>query len=183
MMGAMTAHAPIGKRGSMSSPPPERPPAPLPPGTPAPAFRLRRAPEQTLALGSLRGRPVVLAFYPADWEPVSAEQLGTLQRFLPDVRRLGAALVGLSVDGIWSHLAFARAHGLAFPLLADAEPKGAVARAYGVYRADDDTSERALFVLDARGVIRWREVVPPSVDPGADGILTALERLRGAATG
>ena len=182
MMGATTTHAPIGKRGSMSPPPPERPRAPLLPGTPAPDFRLRRTLDQTLTLSGLLGQLVVLAFYPADWEPVSAEQLATLQLFLPDVRRLGAALLGLSVDGIWCHLAFARAHRLAFPLLADTEPKGAVARAYGVYRAEDATSERALFVLDAAGVIRWREVVPPCVDPGADGILTALERLRGAAT-
>ena len=161
----------------MNAPPPDHPPAPLPPGTPAPDFRLHRTPEQTLALGGLRSRPVVLAFYPADWEPVSAEQLEALQQCLPELRRLGAALVGLSVDGAWCHLAFARAHQLGFPLLADCEPKGAVARAYGVYRADDGTSERALFVLDADGVIRWREVVPPCVDPGADGILTALERL------
>ena len=177
-----TIHAPIIKRGSMTTPPPEHPPAPLPPGTPAPAFRLRRTLDQTLALSSLLGQLVVLAFYPADWEPVSAEQLATLQQFLPDFQRLGAVLLGLSVDGVWSHLAFARAHGFDFPLLADAEPKGRVARAYGVYRERDGTSERALFVLDAAGVIRWREVVPPSVDPGADGVLTALERLRGAAT-
>ena len=173
----MTTHAPIEKRGPMSIPPPDHPPTPLPPGTPAPDFRLRRTPEQTLGLGGLRGRPVVLAFYPADWEPVSAEQLEALQQCLPELGRLGAALVGLSVDGAWCHRAFARAYGLAFPLLADCEPKGAVACAYGVYRAEDGTSERALFVLDAAGVIRWREVVPPCVDPGADGILTALECL------
>ena len=167
----------------MPAPPPDRPPAPLPPGTPGPDFRLPRAPDQTLALGSLRGRPVVLAFYPADWEPVSAEQLATLQRYLPELGRLGAALLGISVDGIWSHLAFSRARGLAFPLLADAEPKGLVARAYGVYRAPEGASARALFVLDGVGVIRWREVSPPSVDPGVDGILTALERLRDTTPG
>ena len=177
-----TMHAPIIKRGSMSTPPSAHPPAPLSRGTPAPDFRLRRAPDQTLALSSLLGQLVVLAFYPADWEPVSAEQLVTLQQCLPELQRLGAALVGLSVDGVWSHLAFARAHGLDFPLLADAEPKGRVARAYGVYRERDGTSERALFVLDAAGIIRWREVVPPSVDPGADGVLTVLERLRGVAS-
>ena len=174
-----TIHAQIGKRGSMRTPPPERPLAPLPPDTPAPDFRLRRAPHQTLALSSLLGQQVVLAFYPADWEPVSAEQLVTLQQCLPEIQHLDAVLLGLSVDGVWSHLAFARAHGFDFPLLADAKPKGRVARAYGVYRERDGTSERALFVLDAVGIIRWREVVPPNVDPGADGILTALERLRG----
>ena len=135
MIVPMTTHAPIGKRGSMSTPPPKRPLAPLPLGTPGPDFRLRRTPDQTLTLSSLLGLLVVLVFYPADWEPVSAEQLATLQQCLPELERLGAVLLGLSVDGVWSHLAFARAHGLGFPLLADAEPKGLVARAYGVYRA------------------------------------------------
>jgi peroxiredoxin len=163
----------------MNAPRSDGAPAPLPPGTSAPDFRLPHAPGQTLALASLRGRPAVLAFYPAAWEPVSAEQLLMLHQSLPELRRLGAQLVGISVDGVWTQLAFARARQLDFPLLSDAEPKGAVARAYGVYRAPEGTSERALFVLDAAGVVRWREVAPLSVDPGADGILTALERLCG----
>ena len=167
----------------MSPLPADRPPMPLPLGTLAPEFRLPRTPDQTLALGSLQGRPVVLAFYPADWEPVSAEQLVLLQQTLPELQRLGAELVGISVDTVWCHLAFVRAHQLGFPLLSDTEPKGMVARAYGVYREQDGTSERALFVLDAAGVIYWREVAPLNVDPGADGILTALEHLRGAAMG
>ena len=150
---------------------------PLAARTVAPDFRLPSLPGQTVALSGLRGRPVILAFYPADREPVSSEQLAALQQCLTGLRRLGAALVGLSVDGVWGHLAFDLAPRLSFPRLADCEAKGAVARAYGVYREVDGTSERALFVLDAHGVIRWREVVPPCVDPGADGILTALERL------
>ena len=153
--------------------------APLPPGTAAPDFRLPRAPDQTLALSSLRGRPAVLAFFPAVWEPVTAEQLLLLRDSLSRLRRLSAQLVGISVDDVWAQLAFARSRELDFPLLSDAEPKGRVARAYGVYRDEDGTTERALFVLDAAGIIRWREFVPVNVDPGVDGILTALERLNG----
>ena len=89
-------------------------------------------------------------------------------------------LLGISVDSVWSHQAFARDRGLTFPLLSDFEPKGAVARAYGVYRAEDGTSERALFVIDGDGLVRWSYVAPVGVDPGMDGILTELERLESA---
>ena len=153
-------------------------PAPLAVGTVAPDFRLPSLPGQTVALSGLRGRPAILAFYPGDWRPVCSDQLSLLQEFLPHIERLNAALVAVSVDSAWSHQAFAQARGLAFPLLADFEPKGAVARAYGVYRGQDGTSERAFFVIDADGVVRWSSVAPVAVDPGIDGILTALERLQ-----
>jgi len=97
---------------------------------------------------------------------------------LPEFRRSNAELIGISVDGVWCHAAFARDRKLHFPLLADFEPKGAVAKRYGVYRRHDGTSERALFVLDAQGVIRWSFVSPVGINPGADGILTALEALK-----
>ena len=155
-------------------------PAPLPAATIAPDFRLPSLPGQTVTLSGLRGRPVILAFYPGDWRPVCSDQLTLLQDFLPHIERLNATLLAASVDSAWSHQAFAQARGLTFPLLADFEPKGAVARAYGVYRAQDGTSERAFFVIDAEGVIRWSSVAPVAVDPGIDGILTALERLQEA---
>jgi peroxiredoxin len=160
----------------MSTLPPD-PPALLPAGTPAPDFRLRGAPDRVVALRDLRGRPVVLVFYPGDWRPVCRDQLTLYQEFLPELARLGAVVVGISVDSVWSHEAFAYAQRLEFPLLADYEPRGQVARAYGVYREADGTSERALFVLDAAGVIRWSYVAPPNVNPGVDGVLTALEAL------
>ena len=81
------------------------------------------------------------------------------------------------MDGVWCHRAFAEDRHLHFPLLSDFEPKGGVARTYGVYREHEGTTERALFVIDAAGVIRWSYVSPVGVNPGADGILDALERL------
>jgi peroxiredoxin len=99
------------------------------------------------------------------------------QEVLPEFERYGSALLGISVDGIWSHVAFADARNLHFPLLADFEPKGEVARAYGVYRAEDGTSARALFVIDGAGIVRWSYVSPVAVNPGADGILRALETI------
>jgi peroxiredoxin len=150
---------------------------PLPPGTAAPEFRLPSAPDQTLSLAELRGRPVILVFYPEDWSPVCSDQLGLYQQLLPEFQRFNAELLGISVDGVWSHVAFARDRNLRFPLLADFEPKGEVARAYQVYRAGEGTSERALFVVDGEGIVHWSFVSPYGINPGADGILRALEDL------
>jgi peroxiredoxin len=156
---------------------------PLPPGTAAPDFELPSTPDQKVSLGEFRGRPVILVFYPEDWSPVCSDQLALYQELLPEFSRFNAELLGISVDGIWSHLAFAKDRNLHFPLLADFEPKGAVARTYGVYRAADGTTERALFVIDADGVIAWSYVSPVGINPGADGILSALERLGSAKAG
>ena len=151
--------------------------APLPAGTPAPDFTLHSTPDQTVSLRELRGRPVILAFYPADWSPVCGDQMGLYGEILPEFQRYGAALVGISVDGVWCHLAFAKERKLHFPLLADFEPKGAVSRRYGAYQPEAGESARALFVIDAQGIIRWSYLSPVGVNPGADGILTALDTL------
>lgn len=149
----------------------------LPPGTPAPDFTLHVTPDQTLSLSELRGRPVILAFYPADWSPVCGDQMALYNEILPEFQKFGAEMIGLSVDGVWCHRAFSENRHLHFPLLADFEPKGAVAQAYGVYRSADGNSERALFVIDKDGIIRWSYLSPISINPGADGILQALEDL------
>ena len=146
-------------------------------GEPAPDFELTTADGQRIALHDLRGSPVILAFYPADWSPVCGDQMSLYNEVLPEFERYGARLLGISVDGMWCHRAFTENRKLHFPLLADFEPKGDVARRYGVYREHDGTTERALFVIDADGFIRWRYVSPIDVNPGADGILEALDAL------
>ena len=151
---------------------------PMAPGQRAPDFTLLAAPGQPISLSGLRGQPVVLAFYPADWSPVCGDQMALYNELLPEFQRLGAQVLGVSVDGAWCHAAFSEARRLRFPLLADFEPKGEVARRYGVYREADGTSERALFVIDADGVVQWSYVSPIDVNPGADGILAALESNR-----
>lgn len=151
-------------------------------GQPVPDFTLPATPDQALSLAELRGKPVVIAFYPADWSPVCGDQMALYNEILPEFHKLGAEIIGISVDGPWCHAAFAHARKLRFPLLADFEPKGAVARAFGVYREKDGTSERALFVIDAEGVIRWSYCSPVGINPGADGILEALEKLHGETT-
>jgi peroxiredoxin len=147
-------------------------------GTPAPEFALHVTPDQKLALSELRGKPVVLAFYPADWSPVCGDQMALYNEILPEFQKRDAELLGISVDGVWCHAAFAKDRKLHFPLLADFEPKGAVAHQYGAYREADGVTERALFVIDKDGIIRWSYCSPIGVNPGADGILDALDALK-----
>jgi peroxiredoxin len=146
--------------------------------TPAPDFTLASSPDQSLSLSGLRGRNVVLAFYPADWSPVCGDQLAIYNEIMPLFTRYNAQLLGISVDSLWCHDAWKRERKLKFPLLADFEPKGEVSRKYGVYRAPDGTSERALYVIDGTGIIRWGFVSPIDVNPGAEGILDTLEAMQ-----
>ena len=155
----------------------------LAPGTPAPDFTLHSTPDQTVTLSDFRGQPVILAFYPADWSPICGDEMALFNEVLPEFRRYHAELMGISVDGAWCHLAYAKDHKLRFPLLSDFEPKGAIARRYGVYRWQDGVCERSLFVLDGDGIIHWSYVSSIGVNPGADGILNALESLSGQQSG
>jgi len=149
----------------------------LTPNTKAPDFSLPVTADQTLSLSELKGKPVILAFYPADFSPVCGDEMALLNEVLPEFRKYGAEVLGISVDGVWCHDAFAAHLKLHFPLLADFEPKGAVAQTYGVYREEDGVSERALFVISPEGKIHWSYVSPVGVNPGAAGILSALESL------
>jgi peroxiredoxin len=149
----------------------------LRPGTAAPDFTLRTRPDQSISLSQFRGKPTILAFYPADFSPVCGDQMTLYNQILPEFQRFNAELLGISVDGVWSHLAFSNDRNLHFPLLSDFEPKGSVAKKYGVYRNQDGITERALFVLDSNGIILWSYVSPIGVNPGAEGILKALESL------
>jgi peroxiredoxin len=146
-------------------------------GVVAPDFVLPSTPDQTVSLLELRGKPVVLVFYPADWSPVCSDQLALYNELAPEFSEYNAQIIGISVDGIWCHLAFAKDRKFHTPLLADFEPKGAVAQLYGVYDEKHGEAERALFVIDPAGVIRWSYVSPVGINPGADGILKALASL------
>jgi peroxiredoxin len=149
----------------------------LPPGERAPDFTLPAGPDQNLSLGEFRGRNVILAFFPAVFSPVCGDQMGLYNEILPEFQQLNAQILGISVDGPWCHEAYAESRKLRFPLLSDFHPKGEVARAYGVYNAEWGVAARALFVIDGQGVIQWSYLSPIDVNPGADGILSALEAI------
>jgi peroxiredoxin len=145
-------------------------------GTRAPGFSLHCTPDQKISLADFRGRPVILVFYPADWSPECGDQLGLYNELMPEFGRFDAQLLAISVDLAWCHTAYVKDRKLRFPLLSDAHPHE-VSASYGAFRESDGVCERALFVIDPAGMIRWSYLAPMGVNPGADGILRALEGL------
>ena len=152
----------------------------LPTGTIAPDFELFSTPDQKLRLSELTDKKVILAFYPADWSPVCDDQMTLYNEMGKYFARHNAQVIGISVDSKWSHLAFTEHHKFHFPLLSGFEPKGEVARLYEVYDEKTGECKRALYVMDENGIIRWSYLSPVGINPGADGILTALEQLDSA---
>jgi len=146
-------------------------------GTPAPDFELYATPDQRLRLSDLKGKRVIVAFYPADWSPVCSDQMALYNETLKLFRRHNAEVIGISVDSKWCHMAFSHDRKLHFPLLADFEPKGKVAKLYDVYNENEGECRRALFVIDEEGIIQWSYLSPDGINPGADGILDALEAM------
>ena len=153
------------------------PQAVLQPGRKAPGFSLKSSPDQEVSLSEFKGQPIILVFYPADWSPVCTDQLSLYNEIMPEFEKFNAKILAISVDGIWSHLAFAKERKLTFPLLTDFEPKGKVSQLFGAYNKKIGESARALFVIDRSGTISWSHLSPDDVNPGAEGILSALESL------
>jgi len=147
-------------------------------GSKAPDFELNATPDQKIKLKDFKGKNVILAFYPADWSPVCSDQMALYNEMLKYFSKYDAQILGISVDSVWCHLAFSGDRKLHFPLLADFEPKGGVSKAYGVYDEETGESKRALFVIDKEGEIAWSYLSPTAVNPGADGILDALEEIK-----
>jgi peroxiredoxin len=149
----------------------------LAPASLAPNFTLTSTIDNSISLTDLKGKPVILVFYPGDFTPVCGNQLTLYNELLSLFGEFDAQLLGISVDNLESHVAFSADRKLEFPLLADSDPLGEVARRYGVFDEESQTCERALFVIDRMGRISWSYLSPREVNPGADGILRALESL------
>jgi peroxiredoxin len=144
-------------------------------GQNAPDFTLRDQDGKKVTLSELRGQPVVLVFYPLDWSPVCTDQLSLYQDSMGDFKKQGATLYGVSVDSAFSHKAFQDHLGIQFPLLADFEPKGEVARKCGMYMEKHGTNERGFVVIDADGKVKHVHKSPSPLEiPAANLILDAL---------
>lgn len=150
---------------------------PLKVGTPAPDFSLKDTPDQKVSLSDFKGHNVILMFYPADFSPVCGGEVTLFNELLSEFKKYNAQLLAISVDNVWSHLEFAKQKNLHFPLLSDYHPKGEVSKNYHAYREDDGESERALYIIDKQGKIAWGYISPVGINPGADGVLKALEKL------
>ena len=153
---------------------------PLKKGTKGLDFSLKVTPDQTVSLSDFAGKPVILAFYPADFSPVCGGEMMLFNEILSELKKYKAVMLGISVDNVWSHLAFAKERNLHFPLLSDFNPKGRVSKLYNSYHEEDGVSERSLYLIDKAGKIAWGYISPIGINPGADGVLKALENLSGA---
>lgn len=157
----------------------ERVSAGLPEGALAPDFILPDADGRGVTLSELRGRTVVLVFYPLDWSPGCSQQLELYQQESAEFESRGATVLGISADSIYSHGAWAAVRGISFPLLSDFAPRGEVARRYRVWRDADSFSERAVYVIDREGVIRYAHVSPYLHHlPDLDQLLDAVDRVQ-----
>ncbi|HEX6169361.1 MAG TPA: redoxin domain-containing protein [Chitinophagaceae bacterium] len=146
-------------------------------GNKAPDFTLYATPYEEISLYDFQGKRVVLVFYPADWSPVCGDQLMLYNEITDVFDKMNTQVIGISVDSKWCHASYREQRNLGFPLLADFEPKGSIARMYGVYNEQEGECERALFVLDEKSIIQWSFLSEPDKNPGVEGILNALEKL------
>ena len=145
------------------------------PGAQAPDFTLPDQDGNEVSLAGLRGRRVVLVFYPSDFSPVCTDQLNVYQEVLGELEDRGATLLGVSVDSAWTHKAFREHLGVSIPLLADFHPKGEVAKAYGVWVDDYGVAARALVMIGPDGAVEWSHRTPSPLEiPGANLIFDAL---------
>lgn len=144
-------------------------------GEPAPDFTLRDQDGEKVSLSDYRGRKVLLVFYPMDFSPVCADQLSIYQEVKPQIAERGVELVGISVDHGFAHKAFQEKLGIDTRLLADFEPKGEVARAYGAYIEKVGHANRSLVLVDEEGTVEWVHESPTPLEiPGANVIFDAL---------
>jgi peroxiredoxin len=144
-------------------------------GEPAPDFKLNDQDGEEVSLSDYKGRKVLLVFYPLDFSPVCSDQLSIYQEVKPEIAEQGVELLGISVDSAYAHKAFQEKLGIDTTLLADFEPKGEVAKAYGSYIDGAGIANRTLVLVDENGVVAWAYESPsPGEFPGPNVIFDAL---------
>jgi peroxiredoxin len=147
-------------------------------GKPAPDFTLRDQDGEKVSLSGFRGGRVLLVFYPMDFSPVCSDQLSIYQEVKGEIEARGVTMLGISVDHGFAHKAFQEKLGIDTRLLADFEPKGEVARAYGAYIEKAGSANRSLVLVDEEGVVEWVHESPTPLEiPGANLIFDALESV------
>jgi peroxiredoxin len=148
-------------------------------GAPAPEFTLKDQDQKDVSLASFRGKKrVVLIFYPLDWSPVCTKEHTCLVNDMKRFDQLDAQVLGVSVDSVWSHKAYAEKMGIHYPLLADFQPRGAMAEKYGVYLADKGITGRAISIIDRDGKLAWHKNYDIPVVPAIDEVAQALEGVK-----
>jgi len=148
-------------------------------GAPAPDFTLKDQNQQDVSLSTFRGKKrVVIIFYPLDWSPVCTKEHACFVNDMKKFDQLDAQVLGLSVDSVWSHKAYAEKMGIHYPLLADFQPRGAVAQKFGVFLEEKGITGRAISIIDREGKLAWHKNYDIPVVPGVDEVAKALEGVK-----
>ncbi len=148
-------------------------------GAPAPEFSLKDQDQKEVKLSDFRGKKrVVLVFYPLDWSPVCTKEHVCLVNDMKRFEELDAQVLGLSVDSVWSHKAYADKMGIHYPLLADFQPRGAVAAKFGVYLEDKGITGRAISIVDKNGNLAWHKNYDIPVVPDIQEVSKALAGVK-----
>ena len=148
-------------------------------GQTAPDFVLKDQSQKEVKLSDFAGKKkVVLVFYPLDWSPVCTNEHACFVNDMKDFEKLDAAVLGVSVDSVWSHKAYAEKMGIKYSLLADFQPRGAMAEKYGVYLAEKGITGRAIVIIDKAGKVAWfKNYDIPSV-PDIKEVASALAQVK-----
>jgi peroxiredoxin len=148
-------------------------------GAPAPEFTLKDQDQKEIKLSDYRGKKrVVLVFYPLDWSPTCTKEHACMINDKKQFEDLDAQVLGLSVDSVWSHKAYADKMGIHYPLLADFHPRGAVAAKYGVYMEDKGITGRAISIIDKDGKLAWHKNYDIPVVPDIKEVEKALAGVK-----
>jgi len=148
-------------------------------GQSAPDFALQNQNKEEVKLSDFAGRKnVVLMFYPLDWSPVCTNEHACVVNAMKGFETLDAEVLGVSVDSVWSHKAYAEKMGIKYSLLADFQPRGAMADKYGVFLADKGITGRAIIIVNKAGKIAWVKNYDIPVVPDIDEVAAALQQVK-----
>ena len=148
-------------------------------GTAAPDFTLKDQNQKEVKLSDFKGKKnVVIVFYPLDWSPVCTNEHVCFVNEMKNFEQLDAAVLGVSVDSVWSHKAFAEKMGIHYSLLADFQPRGAVGDKFGVYLADKGITGRAIAIVDRNGNLAWFKNYDIPTVPDIKEVSEALAKLK-----
>jgi len=148
-------------------------------GQAAPDFSLKDQYDKDVKLSDFAGKKnVVIVFYPLDWSPVCSKEHVCMVNGMKDFAALDGEVLGVSVDSVWSHKAYAEKMGIKYSLLADFNPRGAMAEKFGVYLPEKGITGRAIVIVGKDGKVAWLKNYDIPVVPDVDEVAAALQKVK-----
>jgi mycoredoxin-dependent peroxiredoxin len=150
-------------------------------GQPAPDFTLKDQHQKDVKLSDFKSKKnVVLVFYPLDWSPTCTNEHACFVNDMKKFETLDAEVLGVSVDSVWSHKAYAEKMGIRYSLLADFQPRGGMAEKYGAYLPEKGITGRAIVIVNKDGKVAWAKNYDIPVVPDLNEVASALQQVKSA---